>query len=143
MLQTILGILWAIIGGLLFAGQLVSVVNFPLAQRLGLQEDPETADPLSSRLELMTARWDIVLLWLPPVAGLLMLLDHPWWPIVSLISGGIYLDTGGREWAKVKGLDAQSVPVGSSRDQIIMKVTYGFLIVTAVAAIALAVAAVI
>ena len=138
MLQTLLGILWAVIGGLLYAGQFISVVNFPLAQRLGLQEDPETADPMSSRLELMTARWDLALLWLPPVAGVLMLLDHPLWPAVSLIAGGVYVDTGGREWAKVLGLDAQGVPVGSARERFVMKVTYGFFVATGVAAIALA-----
>lgn len=139
--QTILGIAWGIVGGLLFAGQLISALNFPLAQRLGLQEDPESADPLSSRLELMTARWDIMLLWLPPMSGLLMLLDYPWWPAMSLIAGGIYLDTGGREWAKIKCLDMQGVPVGSAKEQMIMKATYGFFIVTGVAAIALALAA--
>lgn len=138
MLHTVVGLLWVTVGLMLFVGQVNSVVSFPLAQRLGLQEDPKTADPLSSRLELMTARWDIALLWLPPIAGLLILLDHPWWPAVSLIAGGIYVDTGGREWAKVQGLKTQGVPAGSAKEQMIMKVTYGFFIVTGIAAIALA-----
>lgn len=141
MLQTLVGLLWVTVGLLLFVGQVISVVNFPLAQRLGLQEDPETADPMSSRLELMTARWDIALLWLQPISGLLMLLDNPWWPAMSLIAGGIYLDTGGREWVKIEGLDAQGVPLGSAKEQMIMKVTYGFFIATGIVAIALALAA--
>lgn len=49
MLQYIVGIAWVTLGTLLYAGQLISVVSFPLAQRLGLQENPDAADPLSSR----------------------------------------------------------------------------------------------
>ena len=141
MLQYILGIAWITAGTLLYAGQFISIVNFPLAQRLGLQENPETADPLSSRLELMTARWDIALLWIPPVAGLLVLLDHAWWPLACLVSGGVYMDTGGREWAKMHGLAVQGVPIGSARESFLMKVTYGFFIVTGLAGVAVAFAA--
>lgn len=138
MLQYIVGIAWITAGTLLYAGQLISVVNFPLAQRLGLQENAEAADPLSSRLELMTARWDIVLLWIPPVAGLLLILDHAWWPPVFLIAGGVYMDTGGREWAKNQGLAAQGVPLGSAREILVMKTTYGYFIVTGIAGVAVA-----
>lgn len=140
MLQYIVGIAWITVGTLLYAGQLVSVVNFPLAQRLGLQESLEAADPLSSRLELMTAHWDIALLWIPPVAGLLLLLDNSWWPPAYLVAGGVYMDTGGREWAKIHGLAAQGVPIGSARETLVMKVTYGFFIVTGLAGVAVAVA---
>ncbi len=82
-----------------YIGQLILTVNFPLAQRLGLQEKPENTDPLSNRLELMTARWDLAVLWIPPLAGLLILLDHAWWPAACLIAGGVHFDAGGREWA--------------------------------------------
>jgi hypothetical protein len=126
------------VGTLLYAGQFISVVDFPLAQRLGLQENPEAADPLASWLELMTARWDIVLLWIPPVAGLLLLLDHAWWPPAYLIAGGVYMDTGGREWAKIQGLATQGVPIGSAKETLVMKVTYGFFIVTGIAGVVLA-----
>lgn len=138
MLQYIVGIAWITVGTLLYAGQFISVVNFPLAQRLGLQENPEAADPLSTRLELMTARWDIVLLWIPPIAGLLLLLDHAWWPLAYLIAGGVYMDTGGREWAKIQGLAAQGVPIGSARENLVMKFTYGYFIVTGLAGIGVA-----
>ena len=106
-LQTIIGWAWATVGTFLYVGQLISTFDFPLAQRLGLQEKAENADPLSSRLELMAARWDVALLWIPPVAGVLMLMDHALWPAACLIASGAYVDTGGREWAKVSGLRAQ------------------------------------
>ena len=62
---------------LLYAGQLVSIVNFGVAQRLGLQEKPDNVDPVHSRLELWTARWDICWLWTLPVALVAVILSHP------------------------------------------------------------------
>ena len=92
LLQTIITWAWARVGTLLYAGQLISIINFPLAQRLDLQEKADNADPLASQLELMTARWDVAWLWIPPFAGILKLLDHPLWPAACLIAGG--QDTG-------------------------------------------------
>ena len=45
-----------------------------------------------------------------------MLVDHHWWPHVSLIAGGIYLDAAGREAAKLVSLRKAGVRVGSSKD---------------------------
>lgn len=53
-----------LIAGLLYLGQLISVWKVGLAQRLGLQESPDNADPLSSHLEVRAARWHAALLWL-------------------------------------------------------------------------------
>jgi hypothetical protein len=100
----------------IYLGQLVSVVNFPLAQRLGLQEKPGTADPLFSRLELATARWDLVSLWVLPMAGILMLVDHSWWPVFALIGGGAWADAGGREAVKVLALRQHGVGVGTPKE---------------------------
>ena len=98
---------------LLYVGQIVSVVNFGLAQRLGLQEKPDRADPLFGRLELWAARWDLLSLWILPVAGVLMVFDHPWWPYAAMIGGGTCVDTGGREAAKVLGLRQERVRTGA------------------------------
>ncbi len=136
--QFVVGLAWLTLGALVYAGQLISAVNFPLAQRLGLQEKSETVDPLVSRLELMSARWDLVVLWILPVAGGLMLLDHPWWPVVALIAGSIYVDAGGREWARVRGLVAHGMPIGSGRERVIVYGTFSFLIVAGLAGIAVA-----
>ena len=139
-LQTIVGLAWAIVGILLYVGQLISIVNFPLAQRLGLQEKPGNADPLASRLELMTARWDLAWLWVPPVAGILMLMGHRWWPAACLIAGGAYVDTGGREWAKVLGLRAHGVPIGSARERAVIYAAYAYLILGGLAGIVIGLA---
>ena len=96
-------------------GQLISTVDFKLAQRLGLQEPAEDSDPLYSRLELQTARWDLAVLWTLPLAGVLMLTGATIWPYVALVAGGLTLDTGGREIAKVVGIKAHGLRVGGER----------------------------
>ena len=82
-MQLMSGWILVVIPGLLLGGQLVSVVNFPIAQKLGRQEKADTPDPLKLRSELFSVYRDLVsLVWLP-VAGVLMLVDHVRWPHVS------------------------------------------------------------
>jgi hypothetical protein len=113
---TATGIAALLLGLLVFVGQFISIVNFPLAQRLGLQEKDDSTEPLHRRLELNTARWDLAVFWIVPLAGILMLLDHSWWPYLALVAGGILVDTAGRETAKLLGLRAQGVRIGSSQE---------------------------
>lgn len=98
---------------ILYMGQVITVVNLGWAQRLGLQENPATADPILSGLEVWTARWDLLWFWTLPIAGALVLIDHPWWPYAALIGGGAFVDAGGREAAKHLGLREQRVRTGS------------------------------
>jgi hypothetical protein len=110
------GIVCVVFGSMILIGQLISAVDFSLAQRLGLQEKDLETEPLFRRLELHTARWDVVVLWTVPAAGVLMLLDHSWWPYLALVAGGVYVDTAGRELAKILGLDIQGVKTGSKHE---------------------------
>lgn len=112
-----LGIVALVFGSANVAAQLISTVDFRLAQRLGLQERREETEPLYSHLELNTARWDLAVLWTLVLAGILMLMDHAWWPWTALIAGGIYVDTGGREMAKLAGLAAEGIKVGSPTER--------------------------
>jgi hypothetical protein len=141
-LQIILGLLWLLVGGLLYAGQFISTVNFPLAQRLGLQEKSENVNPLIGELERKAAAWDLFATWIPPVAGLLMLLDHAAWPVACLIASGIYFDAGGREWAKIRGLMAHGVPVGNPKERKVIFGTFSFFLLTALVGIFLSAVAV-
>lgn len=123
-MQQVFGWIFLLIPGLLVAGQAVSVVNFPLAQRLGLQEKAGSSDPLKLRAELYTACWDLpVLIWLP-AAGVLMLLQHAWWPYLCLIGGAVFVDAAGREAAKVLSMKAEGVRVGTHVEQALMFGTY-------------------
>lgn len=110
------GFVCLVFGLIGLTGQLISTLNFSLAQRLGLQEKHENTDPLFRRLELNTAKWDLFVLWALPAAGILMLTNHPWWPYMSLVAGGISVDTAGREAAKVLGLLHHGVRTGSDTE---------------------------
>ncbi|MBU0514524.1 MAG: hypothetical protein KJ621_07095 [Proteobacteria bacterium] len=111
-----LGIVCLAFGTFGWLGQMVSAVNFPLAQKLGLQEKGDHTDEIFQRAEQNTARWDFFVLWTLILAGILMLINNHWWPYVSLIAGGIYLDTAGREAAKFLSLKQSNVRIGSSKD---------------------------
>lgn len=130
-MRIILGIICLLFGGIGWLGQLISGINFPLAQRLGLQEKSEGADSLYLQAELKAARWDSFVLWTLAAAGILMLINHYWWPYLSLIAGGIYLDGGGREAAKYLSLRKSGVKVGTSKDTKLAAAFFTLMIVVA------------
>jgi hypothetical protein len=82
--------------------------------------------------ERYTAYWDLVTLGWLPLAGILMIIDQKWWPIVSLIGGAIYLDTSGREAVKNISFRHEGIKTGIDMQQIIFFANY---IVMAVIAI--------
>ncbi len=132
-MQIILG--WILIGfgGLLYLVQIISSLNFSLAQRLGLQEKPETSDRLLQRSERYTAYWDLLtLVWLP-FAGVLMVMDHRWWPVVSLIGGAVYFDTAGREAVKNLSFQHEGLRVGSDKERRLFFASY--LVMAVIAAV--------
>ncbi|HOW97110.1 MAG TPA: hypothetical protein P5567_08100 [Kiritimatiellia bacterium] len=135
-MRNILGVVCILFGALGWIGQLISAVNYALAQRLGLQEKSEGTDPLFRTAERNAARWDSLVLWTLILAGVLMLLDSRWWPPVALVAGGIYLDGAGREVAKVWSLKSQGIRIGTPGAQRVQKVFF-----TMMAAIALGVLA--
>jgi len=116
-LQTVLG--WGLLtlGGALYLAQVISSISFKLAQRLGIQENPEVTDSLLQRSERYTAYWDLLVLGWLPVSGVLMIIDHEWWPIVSLIGGTIYLDTSGREAVKSMSFRHEGIKMGTYKQQ--------------------------
>ena len=131
-MQFILGWLLIIFPGFLFIGQLISSLNFKLAQRLGLQEKPDTADAILQRAERYTAYWDLVtLVWLP-LSGILMIINHPLWPYVSLIGGAIYFDASGREAAKFLCFKHEGVNAGTPQEQKLFFATYIIMAIVAV-----------
>lgn len=123
-MQLFLGWLLIIFPGILYIGQIISSLNFQLAQKLGLQEKPEAADAILQRAERYTAYWDLVtLVWLP-VSGILMILDLPLWPYVSLIGGAIYFDASGREAAKILSFKHEGINTGTAQEQKLFFATY-------------------
>ena len=72
-MQLALAILFLLMWPVYF-GQLLSAVHLPLAQRLGLQERPDTIDSVYARDAAGTARWDLLSMWTLPLGGVLMLI---------------------------------------------------------------------
>ena len=116
-MQSIIGTLMLIFGGFLYIVQVISSLNFPLAQRLGIQEDPKATAPLLQRAERYTAYWDLLTLIWFPFAGLLMLLDHPLWTLMALAAGSIYLDAAGREAVKNLSFRHAGLATGTQQQQ--------------------------
>jgi len=134
-MQEITGWLLIIFGGSLYFAQIISSINFPLAQKLGLQEKSETSAPLLLRSERYTAYWDLLtLIWLP-VAGYLMIINHYLWPILLLTGGAIYLDTVGREALKSLGFRHEGVKMGTAKEQRLFFLSYIVMMIMAIFAI--------
>lgn len=134
-MQLIIGWILIIFGGGLYLAQIISSINFPLAQRLGIQEKPETSDPLLQRAERYTAYWDLLsLVWLP-ISGILMIADYRWWPLVALMSGGIYFDAAGREAVKNISFRHEGIQVGTDKEQRLFFASYVIMVLISVMAI--------
>jgi hypothetical protein len=101
-------------------------------RRWGLQEQADTTSPI----EWNTAFWDLFILWTLPYGGILMILDHHWWPAVALAGGSALIDTGGRELAKHLALKTGGVTMGSHSESIVISVTFVIMIVLGLAAVA-------
>lgn len=131
-MQLLLGWLLIIFPGLLYVGQIISSVNFSLAQKLGLQENPDETDLLLQRAEKYTAYWDLItLVWLP-ISGILMVMNNSLWPLFALFGGAIYLDTAGREAAKILSFKHEGIRIGSLRQS---RIFFSIYIIMAVLAI--------
>ena len=113
-MDVFLGWILIIFPGILFTGQLISSISFPLAQKIGFQENPEHTDSLLQTAEQYAAYWDLITLIWMPLSGVLMVIGNPYWPVVSLIAGAIYFDTSGREAAKILSFKHEGIRVGSS-----------------------------
>ncbi len=121
------GIVCVVFGLIVLIGQSISAINFNLAQKLGFQEKDDETDPLYRLLELNTARWDLWVFWTLPAAGILMLIDHAWWPCLALVAGGVCVDAAGREGAKTLGLRRHGVRTGSEKETRVFVVFLGLM----------------
>ncbi len=123
-MESILGWILIIFPGILFVGQVISSVNFKLAQQLGLQENPQETDSLLQTVEQYTAYWDLVTLIWMPISGILMVLGSSFWPLVSFFAGAIYIDTAGREAAKILSFKHEGIRIGAPKQQKFFFSTY-------------------
>jgi len=95
-MDTAIAIIIILLGALAWVGQLFSALVPLTAARLGLIESEEMVDPAFYADARGEAIWDSFVLWGLPLAGVLLLLEHPWWPHLGLAGGAIYLYFAGR-----------------------------------------------
>jgi hypothetical protein len=96
-----MNIIWGAIliiftGILCWLGQVINATSPTLAAKLGLAEPESDVDPTYFVDGRGEAIWDALILWMLPAAGLLLILNSPYWVYFGLIGGGMYLYFAGR-----------------------------------------------
>ncbi len=87
-----MGIVAIVLGLICWLGQSLVFFAPDMAQKLGLVEPREDMDETFYIIEVESLGLaDLLLAWTLPLAGLLMILDTPGWPVLALVGGGIYL----------------------------------------------------
>ena len=81
---------------LCWLGQVINASAPTLAARLGLAESESDVDPTFFVDGRGEAIWDAMILWILPVAGILLIVGSPWWVYFGLVGGGMYLYFAGR-----------------------------------------------
>jgi hypothetical protein len=81
---------------LCWLGQVISALWPTFATKVGLTEPEADVDPTFYADVRGEAYWDMAILWTLPMAGILLILNSPWWPYFGLVGGGMYLYLAGR-----------------------------------------------
>ena len=111
---------------LCWLGQVVNAVAPAFAAKIGLAEPEADVDRtffLDGRGE---AIWDALILWMLPVAGILLLLDDPNWTYFGLAGGGMYLYFAGRGLAVRRILQHNDVAIGKPDTQKLFNAVLAF-----------------
>ena len=92
--------------------QVINVCSPTVAAKLGLTEPESEVDPaffLDTRAE---AIWDALILWVLPVAGLLLIMNSSWWSPFGLVGGGMYVYFAGRGLIVRRLMQKRGVRIG-------------------------------
>ena len=73
-------------------GQTLAVIALPTAIKLGVFEPEDEVDQSMYLFERYSQGiMDMLLTWMLPLSGLLMVLGNNYWPVLALVGGGVYL----------------------------------------------------
>ncbi len=95
-MNIIWGVILFIISSIAFFGQAITAFWPGTATKLGLTEPEADVDPTFYVDVRGEAYWDTAVLWMLPVAGVLLVLKSPVWVYFGLIGGGMFLYFAGR-----------------------------------------------
>ena len=96
MMHIIWGVILLILSSIGYFGQLISAFWPETAEKLGLTEPETDIDPAFHADVRGEAYWDTAILWILPVAGVLLVFNNPVWVYFGLVGGGMYLYFAGR-----------------------------------------------
>jgi hypothetical protein len=105
-------------------GQAITAFFPSAAVKLGLSERESDVDEAFWADVRGEAVWDTMILWTLPVAGLLLLLNHPLWVYFGLVGSGMYLYFAGRGILTRLAMQRRGIRIGYPRA---LKVVYMFL----------------
>ena len=95
-MNVIWGAILVIVSGFCWLAQVINSTSPTLAARLGLNEPEADVDPAFFVDTRGEAIWDALILWTLPAAGVLLIVNSPWWAYLGLVGGGMYLYFAGR-----------------------------------------------
>lgn len=93
-------------------GQVLNASAPTLAARLGVTEPESDVDPTYFVDGRGEAIWDALILWTLPVAGILLMLNSPWWAYFGLVGGGMYIYFAGRMLVVRLLMRRRGIPIG-------------------------------
>ena len=109
---------------LCWLGQVINASSPTLAARLGLDAPESDVDPIFFVDGRGEAIWDALILWTLPAAGILLILNSPYWAYFGLVGGGIYLYFAGRGIVVRLLMQRRGIRIGEPGT---LKVAYAFL----------------
>ena len=118
------GAILVIISLIGWLGQIISALSPTVATKLGVTEPEADVDPAFYADGRGEAIWDALILWTLPVAGILLILNSPWWPYFGLVGGGMYLYFAGRGIAVRLVMQRRGIRIGKPET---LNVAYVFL----------------
>ncbi len=120
------GIVLIIFTGLMgWLMQVIVTVAPSLASKLGAVEPEAGVDPTFFVDAQGEAVWDALILWVLPVAGILLVMDSPYWAYFGLVGGGMYLYFAGRGIVVRRAMQRRGIPIGNPDT---LKLYYAFLV---------------
>ncbi len=124
-----------------FVGQVLTVFSPTVSASLGLSEPESDVDPTFFVDVRAEAIWDTIILWTLPLAGILLILNNPWWAYFGLAGGGMYLYFAGRGIAVRLAMQSRGISIGKPENLKLAYVALTLWGLIAVATIVMAVAA--
>jgi hypothetical protein len=125
------GVILFIISSIGYFGQAITAFWPATATKLGLTEPEADVDPAFYADVRGEAIWDTAILWMLPVAGVLLVLNSPVWVYFGLVGGGMYLYFAGRGIVVRRMMQQHGIRIGVPET---LKVAYIFLTLWGLAA---------